>query len=217
MNIYWYGQSCFKLEGEKTTVITDPFNNQYGLKVPRLAADLVTVSHNHLDHNNVEGVKGISEAKPFVISGPGEYDYKNVFVYGVSAYHDDQQGAERGTNTMYRLEIDGIRIGHLGDLGHPLTNGMTEKMEGLDILLIPVGGTYTINAKQATELISQLEPRIVIPMHYHLPDLKVKHKLDDISVFCKEIGVCPKEKINKYKITKKDLPQNDLQIIVLEP
>jgi len=217
MNIYWYGQSFFKIEGDKSTLVTDPFDNTFGLKVPRLSADAITISHDHPDHNSYEAIKGVGENKPFIVSGPGEYEIKGILIQGVPSFHDDKEGASLGKNTIYRIEIDGITIGHLGDLGHVLANGQVEKMEGVDILLIPVGGGSTIDAKKATEIISQLEPRIVIPMHYEIPGLKTKTKLSDLSSFCKEIGVCPKEKINKFKISKKDLPQDNLQVIVMEP
>ncbi|MBI3291036.1 MBL fold metallo-hydrolase [Candidatus Falkowbacteria bacterium] len=217
MIINWHGQSCFKIQGEKTTLITDPFNDDYGLKTPRLAGDIVTSSHDHGDHGNVKAVKGLSENSPFIIQSPGEYEVKETFVYGIPSYHDDKQGAERGPNIIFRIEMDGISLAHLGDLGHLLENGQIENLEGLDILMIPVGGTYTINGKQATEIISQLEPRIVIPMHYQIPGLKVGKKLDDLSVFCKEIGVCPPEKTAKFKVVKKDLPQEDLKVIIMEP
>lgn len=215
MFINWHGQSCFKLVGDKTTVITDPFTNEYGLKVPRLAGDIVTISHDHGDHNNAQAVKGLTQDTPFVIDSPGEYEYKGVFIYGIPSFHDDNQGASRGHNIIYRIEIDGISISHLGDLGHVLENGQIEKLEGTDILLVPVGGNFTIDAKQATKIISELEPRVVIPMHYHIPGLKAK--IDGLDPFCKEIGVCPKEELSKFKITKKDLPQQDLQVVLLQP
>ena len=217
MIISWFGQSCFKIQGEKTTIVTDPFDKTYGLKVPRLAADIITVSHTHNDHNNIKAVKGITEEKPFVVQGAGEYEIKNVFIYGVVSYHDDQQGKEKGSNTIYRFEIDGVSIAHLGDLGHTLSNGQIEKLEGVDILIVPVGGTYTINSKQAVEVISQIEPRIVIPMHYNISGLKMKNKIANVTDFCKEFGACPTEEIDKLKITKKDLPQQDLKVIILKP
>jgi len=217
MIINWFGQSCFKIQGEKATLVTDPFDKTYGLKMPRLAADIITSSHDHNDHNNTKSVKGIDEKEPFIINSPGEYEVKNTFIYGIPSFHDDKQGKERGSNIIYRIEMDGISLAHLGDLGHNLINGQIEKLEGIDILMIPVGGTYTINAKQATEIISQLEPRIVIPMHYNLPGLKLKNKIEGIDAFCKEFGACPKEEINKFKITKKDLPQDDLKVVILQP
>ena len=183
--------------------------------MPRLAGDIVTVSHDHGDHNNTEAVKATGEIEPFLITGPGEYEIKDTFVYGIAAHHDDEKGGDRGNNTIYRIEMDGISMAHLGDLGHQLTSEQIEKLEGVDILFIPVGGKYTIDGKQAVSVISQLEPRLVIPMHYKIPGLKVD--LDDLSVFCKEIGICPTSPIGKFKIIKKDLPQEDLQVITLEP
>lgn len=215
MIINWFGQSCFKIQGDKSTIITDPFTYEYGLKSPRFIGDIVTISHDHGDHNNYQAVKGADNSDPFVIQGPGEYEVKQTFIYGVPSFHDDTKGSERGRNTIYRIEIDGISIGHLGDLGHLLENEQLEKLEGVDILMIPVGGHYTIDGKTATKVISQIEPRLVIPMHYKIPGLKVK--IDDLDVFCKEIGVCPKETIPKLKIVKKDLPQQDLQVITFQP
>jgi len=215
MIINWFGASCFKLQGDQVTLVTDPFDSATGLKLPRLAADIVTVSHDHHDHNNIAAVKGSGDKNPFVIDQPGEYEIKNTFVYGISTFHDNQQGKERGKNIVYRIEIDGLTIVHLGDLGHLLENGQTERLAGVDILLIPVGGNDTINAKQAAEIISQLEPRIVIPMHYDLPGLQ--SKLDSVTTFCKELGVSATDTVDKFKITKKDLPQDNLQVIILQP
>lgn len=217
MIIYWHGQSCFTLQGDKTTVVTDPFDKSFGLRVPRLQADVLTISHSHEDHNNTEAVRAATENGLFIIDGPGEYEAGNVFIQGVASYHDASQGADRGQNTMYRFEIDGISIAHLGDVGHKPTEDQMEKLEGIDILLIPVGGVFTINGKEATEIITNIEPRIIIPMHYNIPGLKTSKPLDDISVFCKEIGICPKEVISKYKIAKKDLPTDDMQVVLLTP
>lgn len=216
MIITWFGQSCFKIQGQNSTLVTDPFDKSYGLKVPRLAADIVTTSHDHNDHNNIKTVKGIAEAKPFIINGPGEYEAKNIFVRGIPSFHDNKEGVERGTNTIYLIKIDSISLAHLGDLGHVLSNGQIEKLEGIDILMIPVGGTYTINAKQATEIISQLEPRVVIPMHYNIKGLRLPKKIDGISVFCKEFGACPTEEISKFKVAKKDLPSEEMKVVILQ-
>lgn len=127
MNIYWYGQSCFKIEGDKSTLVTDPFSKDFGLRIPRLAADVVTISHDHADHNNIEAVKGMNDDEPFVITNPGEYEVNNIFIYGISSYHDNQGGKEYGRNTIYRFDIDGIRIAHLGDIGHALESNQLER------------------------------------------------------------------------------------------
>ena len=216
MIITWFGQSCFKIQGQNCILVTDPFDKSYGLKVPRLAADIVTVSHDHNDHNNIKAIKKIAETEPFTINDPGEYEIKNSFIYGIQSYHDNKEGQERGENIIYRIEIEGISLAHLGDLGHTLNNGQVEKLEGIDILMIPVGGVYTINAKQATEVISQLEPKIVIPMHYNIPGLKLKNKINGVNTFCKEIGVCPTEKVSKFKVSKKDLPTEKMKVIILQ-
>jgi L-ascorbate metabolism protein UlaG (beta-lactamase superfamily) len=218
MIINWFGQSCFKIQGNQTTLVTDPFNQAYGLKVPRLAADIVTISHDHGDHNNHQAVKGSGDSAPFVVSRPGEYEVKGTFIYGIPSYHDNQVGKERGDNVIYRIELDGISLAHLGDLGHSLDNGLVEQLEGVDILFVPVGGTFTIDAQQATQMISQLEPRIVIPMHYHIPDLKFTggKKIDGVGKFCKELGVTSEAPQEKLKISKKDLPQEKLQVVILQ-
>lgn len=218
MIITWFGQSCFKIQGDQSTLVTDPYDQSIGLRLPRLAADVVTSSHDHRDHNNVQAVKGTADGtEPFIITQPGEYEIKGTFIYGIPAFHDNKQGAERGPNIIYRFEMDGITLAHFGDLGHLLTNGEVEKLEGVDILMIPIGGFYTIDAKQAGEIISQLEPRIVIPMHYQLPNLKLGDKLGDLKTFCKEMGVPTEAGEAKLKVTKRDLPQENMKVVILNP
>lgn len=214
MIIQYFGQSCFKITGKDTAgnnvdVVTDPFAKDYGLKVPSLAADIVTVSHQHADHNNTAAIKG----SPYSIDIPGEYDIKDVFIHGIGSYHDDKQGKERGNNIMFRMQIDDISIVHLGDIGHTLTSTQLELLEGTDIVLVPVGGNgYTVNAEKAVEIVNQLEPRMVIPMHYDLPGLNVD--LDSVDNFIKKIGVTPTEE-DKLKIMRKDLPTEDMEVVVL--
>lgn len=213
MYISWLGHACFKLQNkigpEGTTLITDPYDNSIGLKLPRIEADIVTISHGHNDHNNKEAVKGT----PFIIDSAGEYEIKGVAIDGVEAFHDNKEGKERGKNIIYRIDIDDILIVHLGDLGQALDSKQLEKIAGADILLIPVGGKYTIDAKKAVEVVSQVEPRIVIPMHYKLPGLKVD--LDPVDKFIKEIGLKPVQE-EKLKISKRDLPQDDMELVILK-
>jgi L-ascorbate metabolism protein UlaG (beta-lactamase superfamily) len=211
MTITWLGQSCFKIEDKEVRIITDPFEAAIGLKPPRVEADIVTISHDHTDHNNLEAIKG----SPFVIKGPGEYEVKSVFVYGIPSFHDKSEGRERGANTLYLIEMEDIKIAHLGDLGQSsLTDEQLESLDGVDILLVPVGGVYTINAKEAVDIINQIEPRIVIPMHYKVPGLKIG--LDGLDKFCKEIGICKKEAVEKLKISKKDLPVEEMDVITMK-
>jgi len=212
MIITWQGHSCFKIQDktgtEGVTLVTDPFDKAVGLKVPNFEADIITVSHQHHDHNNVDALRGT----PFVIDCAGEYDRKGVLVEGLDSYHDDKAGAERGGNTIYRIEIDDISVTHLGDLGHVLDNAQIEKLAGTDVLLIPVGGKYTIDAKAAVEVISQIEPRIVIPMHYKVKGSEID--IDGVEKFIKEIGLTPTYE-EKLKISKKDLPQEEMELVIL--
>ncbi len=214
MILTWLGHSCFKLQDkigtDGVTVVTDPFGKRFGLKLPNCEADIVTVSHDHEDHNNVSALRG----NPFVINCAGEYDIKNVLIEGVDSFHDADNGSERGGNLIFRLEIDDISVVHLGDLGQPLDSGQLEKLAGTDILLIPVGGKYTLDAKKAVEVIAQIEPRIIVPMHYHTDDLKIDG-LDGVDKFIKEIGLTPSYE-EKLKISKKDLPAEDMELVILK-
>ena len=212
MYITWLGQSCFKLQdkigSDGVMLVMDPYTDEFGLKMPRFEADIVTVSHDHADHNNLGAIRG----NPYIINTAGEYEVKSVFIEGVEAWHDEKNGTERGKNIIYRIEMEDISVTHLGDLGHILETKQLEKLEGTDILLIPVGGKYTINAAKAVEVISQIEPRIIIPMHYKVPGLKVD--IDGVEKFIKELGLKPRME-EKLKISKKDLPQEDMELVVL--
>ena len=212
MFITWLGHSCFKIQDkigpEGLTIITDPFDKSINLKPPSLEADIVTVSHGHYDHNNIKALRG----HPFVVKEAGEYDAKGVAICGVESYHDAQHGKERGNNIIYRLEVDDISVVHLGDLGHILDNKQLEILAGTDILLIPVGGKHTIDAKEAVEVVAQIEPRLVIPMHYKISGLKLD--IDGVDKFIKELGVKPVHE-EKLKISKKDLPAEDMELVIL--
>ncbi|MDP3986010.1 MAG: MBL fold metallo-hydrolase [Candidatus Veblenbacteria bacterium] len=217
MLIQWFGQACFKVQTKsgpngEVTVIFDPFDvSRVGLALPKLTADVVAVSHDHFDHNHLAAVSG----DYFLVHGPGEYEAKQTFFYGIAGWHDNSGGSERGSNTMYLLESEGISVAHLGDIGQTeLTSEQLEYLEGADVLLIPVGGVYTVNAKQAHELINQIEPRIVIPMHYKLPGLKIE--LEALDKFVKELGLAPQVE-EKLRLTKKDLPQEETKLVILKP
>jgi L-ascorbate metabolism protein UlaG (beta-lactamase superfamily) len=211
MVITWYGQSCFKIQSGETVLFTDPFCKEIGLTPPRGAANIVTISHQHKDHNNYDALTG----EPLVIKGPGEYETKGIDIKGILSFHDNKEGKERGTNTIYVIDVEGIKICHLGDLGEEkLNDAQIEEINGVDILMIPVGGTFTINGEDAVEIINQIEPRIVIPMHYKIPGLDVK--LDGVDVFLKEMGISKKETIDKLTLKKKDLPQEDMEVVVMK-
>jgi L-ascorbate metabolism protein UlaG (beta-lactamase superfamily) len=177
MQITYHGQSCFRFKGLKGTIVTDPYDEYIGFSLPSLSADIVTVSHQHKDHNQVAKIKGTARRKtPFIVDNPGEYEIGGVSVFGFDSFHDNQNGADRGHNTIFVCLVDGVKICHLGDLGHLLKEEQLAQIGEVDVLLIPVGGVYTINPEQAVKVIKELEPSYVIPMHF-------KTALHDENVF----------------------------------
>ena len=185
MDVTWHGQSCFRLRGPNPTAVTDPFPASIGIKPPKFEADLVTVSHPHPGHSNVEA---IVTKDVFVVDGPGEFEVKGITVFGIRAFHDALEGAQEGSNTIYVLEVDDVRICHLGDLGHALDDETVEAIgTPVDILMVPVGGGKALSADRAAEVVRSIEPRWVVPMHYRLPGLRLE--LDSVDTFLKEMGV----------------------------
>jgi len=182
MEITWLGHSCFRLKGKEGAVVVDPFGKAIGLSLPRLQADVVAVSHEHAGHNHALAVGG----SPRIVSGPGEYEIRNIFITGIAAYHDGAEGKERGKVTIYLVQMEDMVVCHLGDLGHVLAQTQIESIGRVDILLAPVGGGNSLNAAQAAEVIGLIEPRAVIPMHYHTSGLATA--LDPLSRFVKEMG-----------------------------
>lgn len=209
MEISYFGQSCFKIVGKNITAAIDPYSPKLGLKLPKIDADVLMISHGHYDHNYKEGVRG----DYLLLDSPGEYEIKECFFQGIPSFHDDKQGAERGVNTIFTMEIDGIHVCHLGDLGTELDNEQLELVDGVDILMIPVGGTYTIDAKTAVKIINDVSPKIVIPMHYKLPG-STETTLASLDKFLGEIGEEP-ETLEKIKVMKKDLPE-EMKVVVLK-
>jgi len=170
------------------------------------------VTHEHEDHNAIKDVKGT----PFLIQGPGEYEVKEVFIQGIPSFHDDKEGKERGLNTIYMIEAEDLRFCHLGDLGQKqLTDEQLEKIDRVDVLMIPVGGEYTIDSSAAQKIISQIEPKIVIPMHYALPKLKMK--LDEVAKFLKSMGKNSVTPQDKLIVKMSTLPKDGMEIVVLNP
>ena len=210
MDIVWFGQSMFKIKGKTATIIIDPYDSDFtGLKLPKdLDAQIVLATHDHKDHNNTSIVSG----NPLIIKGPGEYEKIEVQVNGITSYHDDVQGSQRGKNTIYNILMERISIIHLGDLGHVLTDAQTSQIDEVDILMIPVGSTYTINAEVAVQVVAQLEPKIVIPMHYKIPDLKIE--LEGVEAFLKEMGTENLSPVPKLSITRDKLPEETTLVLL---
>jgi L-ascorbate metabolism protein UlaG (beta-lactamase superfamily) len=221
--IYWAGQSCFQIEvsnsrDHSADIVIDPYDEATGLKLPNLSADIVLVTHNHHDHNNVKGVKPARAGggEPFVIEGPGEYEVKDVFIRGIPAFHDDEEGKKKGQNTIYVIEAEDMRFCHLGDIGQKqLTDEQLEKIDAVDVLMIPVGGEYTIDSQGAQRIIAQIEPRIIIPMHYSLPKLKMD--LDEVSKFLKTMGKPSITAQDKLIVKESTMPKDGMEIVILQP
>lgn len=208
MEIVWLGHSCFRLKGKQAVIITDPFSPDTGYKLGRREADIVTVSHDHPGHNFTSSVTPPpspasndlpptpSCARPKVVRGPGEYDIANVWVTGISSFHDSENGAKRGKNCIYRIEMDDITLCHLGDIGHPLSTQQLQELAGAQVLFLPVGGLSTIDAAAAAQIVRSLEPRLVIPMHYKTDSLNTP--LEPLENFLKQMAL--KEVIPQPKV-----------------
>lgn len=217
MEVTYLGHSCFRIKGKKNIIVTDPYEDYVGFEMPRVSADIVTVSHHHQDHNNISAVKGTTKRKePFIVDGPGEYEISGISIFGIASFHDSSRGTKRGENTIYLITIDNLRLAHLGDLGHKLTEAELEELNGVDILFIPIGGTYTIDDNEAIEVIGQIEPQIIIPMHFKTPDMKPDFGIEiTVDDFLKAIGEETNKAKDKLVISKDKLPE-EREIVVLK-
>jgi len=208
VDITWLGLSCFRIRGSQAVIITDPFPPGLGYTLGKQTADIVTVSHQHPSHSYDQGIG--SEHR--LVKGPGEYEISGVLILGVSTYHDSVKGQSRGKNTIYLMEIDGVNVLHLGDLGHTLNDEQAEEIGNVDILLLPVGGVNTINAAMAAEVIRKLEPKVVVPMHYKTE--KGSPDLEPVENFLKEMGKTLVEPRPKLTISRNSLPLTT-EVVVL--
>jgi len=212
MKIEYLGHSSFKVTHKGGVVVTDPFDPYVGLPVKKTEANLVLSSHDHKDHRYLESVTG----EPFVINAPGEYEVGGVKVRGFSSFHDDKSGNERGKNTVYLFEIEGVSLCHLGDLGHLLNEQTVEEMGDLGVLFVPVGGVFTIDASTASKVVAQLEPRYIIPMHYLVDGMgKEFSELAPVKNFLEEMGVEAQEETAKLEVSSGSLPEEP-KLVVLQ-
>jgi len=202
MYIYWYGQSSFKLQGKEVTVLLDPYSSRaMGLRGPNFKADIVVLNNTA---TSIQAKKDNKEG--FVVDGPGEYEIKDVFLLGVQT---------KSNRLIYQIELEDIKIGYLGEINQNLTDSDLEKIDNVDVLLVPVGGKKnTLDAETAAEIIREIEPKIVIPCCYQVPGLKVQ--LDPLEKFLKEMGVKKAEAEDKIRLAKKELPEDGMKIMVLK-
>ena len=183
MKIKWYGHSCFKLSfSQGPYVVTDPFDDHVGYPLCETEADIVTASHGHGDHNYVESIKG----RPTVLNRAGMFTFDDLLVKAVKSYHDTEKGTRRGENLIFIFESDDLKIAHLGDLGHEPDLKQYAALEGADVLLIPIGGYYTINTGTALQIIEHVKPKVVIPMHFNTEVMNFP--ITDEKQFAKETG-----------------------------
>lgn len=212
MKIKYLGHSCFVLtESTGTQIVTDPYSS-IGLKMPQVSTDAVTVSHSHYDHNNLNAVSG----NPVIIDKEGNYEISGVEINGIKSYHDDVHGKKRGENIIFKFRMDGLDICHLGDIGEECSSELLEMILPVNVLLIPVGGNYTINAEQAKEYVDRIMPEIVIPMHYKVKGLHMDiNKPDDfLDLFENdEVEYCEN---NTLEFFRDDLSDDTTKIILME-
>jgi len=210
VEIVWYGLSCFRLsERGKAVVVTDPYGPEIGLPPLKLKADIVTVSHDAPGHNEVKAVKGVRRE----IKGPGEFEIGGVFIIGIQMDPKKSTKSKARANMLYVFDFDGLTVVHLGDLSYVPSQAQIENLGTVDIALVPVGGGGALSPSQASEVISLIEPSIVVPMHYKTGEMELK--LDGIKRFLSEMGISEKEALPSLKISKSGLSE-DTQVVVLE-
>lgn len=208
MTIKWLGHSSFYIQSSNVSIITDPFNPNIGLKFPKISADIITVSHDHYDHSYTVGVEG----NPVIINNLGKHTINNIEITGIQSYHDDQNGATRGQNIIFKFTIENMTLVHFGDIGHILNQKTIDQLSSVDIIMLPVGGTFTIDPIKALEIFHQLNPKFILPMHYQIEGLVVSSRLLSVEDFINRSGL-DYEKVTELNISKEKLPTNPKIII----
>lgn len=213
MDITYLGHSSFRITTKKVALVTDPFDpKMVGLKFPKVKAEIVTVSHDHNDHNYVSGVGEVKK----VISGPGEYEIEGISIIGISSFHDSEQGQKRGKNVIYLIEAEGLRLCHLGDLGHALPKDQIDAIGEVDVLMVPVGGEYTIGPKDAEAVVRDIDPKVIIPMHYKLSGMADTFSaLEGVEAFVTALGIKHIHE-NKLTIRPGSLPEEDKMVVIFD-
>jgi L-ascorbate metabolism protein UlaG (beta-lactamase superfamily) len=209
MEITWYGRACFRLKGREATVITDPCPPSTGFVAGKHDVDLLTLSHDHADHTYTRSITA-----GLTLKRPGEYEFHDLLVTGIGSFHDAVGGQERGRNVIFSFEVDGVHIAHLGDLGHLLSEEQLTELGPIDVLLVPAGGVFTVTPAEAAEVVSQISPKIVIPMHFRVDD--ASSDLLPAEKFLQEMAVAEPIRQPKAVVTPSSLP-DETQVILLDP
>ena len=209
MKITWLGHAAFLLETAELKILTDPYDDSVGYKPIPFAVDVVTVSHEHGDHNNVHSLIG----NPEVVRGSGSFDVRGVAIRGIAAYHDSEKGAKRGENTIYVIESEQLAVCHAGDLGHTLSRDQVEAIGKIDVLLLPVGGNYTTDAAQAEQVMEALNPKLVIPMHFKT--LSLEFPIEGVESFVSGRPNAWYSRLSGIEVSRKSLPK-EREIVVLD-
>jgi L-ascorbate metabolism protein UlaG (beta-lactamase superfamily) len=218
MEIKYLGHSSFLIKTKTAKIVTDPFDPEMvGLKFSKTEADIVTISHGHKDHNQFKNVSGINGVSPLMIDMPGEFEKMGIRIFGFQTFHDKTNGSERGENIMYKFESEGMSLLHCGDLGKIPEESFLETIGEVDVLLVPVGGFYTIDSDEAVSLVKKIEPSIVIPMHYKTEKSSkdFSEKLTGVSEFTKKFGLDNPVPVPKF-VYKKEETEQEMKVIVLE-
>jgi len=210
MELVWYGLACFRISDRALKVVTDPYGPDVGVTPPRLRADVVTISHGRPGHNYVKAVRNVRK----VFDGPGEYEVGGVFITGVRTWH---RGGRNGgqPNTIFLFDFANLTVCHLGDLGHVPKQEEIEDLGPVDVLLVPVGGHQTLDGAEASEVVSLIEPRYVVPMHYALPGFEVE--LESLDKFLREMGVTEPRQLESLKVGNRSEVSEETQVILLQP
>jgi L-ascorbate metabolism protein UlaG (beta-lactamase superfamily) len=207
VEITWYGRACFRLKGKHAAVITDPCPPKTGFVAGKHDVDLLTISHDHADHAYTRSIHA-----GMTLTRPGEYEFADLLVTGVRTWHDGVEGKERGENVIFAFEVDGVHVCHLGDLGHVLTDEQLHEIGPIDVLLVPAGGNFTLSPREAAEVVAQLEPKVVIPMHFALDGASTD--LMGPETFLHELAAEP-IRLPKASLTPSTLPE-ETQVVLLE-
>lgn len=214
MKIKYLGHSSFLLtESTGTAIVCDPYDDKVGFSMPKVRADAVTVSHHHFDHDAVKKVSG----NPVILDREQGYELPGVEIKAVKSFHDDEGGKKRGENVIFKFRMDGLDVCHLGDLGEECSPELIEAILPVNVLLIPVGGNYTIDAEMAMEYVDRIMPDVVIPMHYRVKGCEVDiDRVDDFLALAEDEGYECEERDGEIELSREDVDEENTRVVLLK-